>query len=356
MTTRRRLDNFDALRLAAALAVFCSHQYKLTGLPDPAFSTYHGIGWAGVMVFFAISGYLVVQSWERDPHPWRFLARRALRIWPGLVCATLLAVFVLGPALTSLPLAQYFAASDTWRFVGHIALVISKTLPGVFAGNPMEKVNGPLWTIPVEVGWYVVLAALGMAGALRRRWALPAVLLACAGYVFGIYGAEDEAVPRFFAFEFGLFFLAGACLHQWRDLWQARPVRAGIAVGALAVLAYALGHEYIAIVIALPYAVVAFGSASTPVLRHAGRHGDWSYGLYIYSFPVQQTVVWCSGNTLGLLEGGVIAPAISLLLAAASWRWVERPALGLKDRLVSRPESPPRAQSGSAGLEHANVA
>ncbi|MGO4377458.1 acyltransferase family protein [Pseudoduganella sp. RAF53_2] len=102
-------DNaFDVLRMTAAAAVLYSHSFPLLGLPEP--EPLPGLTWGrlAVAVFFGISGFLVAQSWESDSHGLRFLARRALRIFPGLLVLALLSALVLGPAVTVLPLAGIF--------------------------------------------------------------------------------------------------------------------------------------------------------------------------------------------------------------------------------------------------------
>lgn len=342
-------NNFDCVRLLAALAVVYSHQVKLSDRGIVAVSNYHDLGKMGVLVFFAMSGYLVMQSWERDPNLWRFMARRLLRIWPGLICVMLLTLLALGPALTTLPLREFFRSPQTLDFLSHIWFVVNEQqLPGVFAGHAIERVNGPLWTIPIELGWYVVLAALGVAGVLRHRLALLAISLACTVYVFGIYGAEKEGVDRFWEMEFGLFFLYGACLHCYRQAWQPRPLAAALLLSGLSLLSYALGHDYLAILIPLPYFTVLAAQASTPVVRAAGRWGDFSYGIYIYSFPVQQTVIWLTGNALGLAEGLAVSLAVTFALAWASWHLVEKPVLGLKRLLRAEAKAAPANAAAAA--------
>ena len=327
----QRQNNFDCIRLLAALSVMYSHQVKLSDRGIVAVSDYHDLGKMGVLVFFAISGYLVMQSWERDPNLWRFLARRLLRIWPGLLCVVLLMAFVLGPAMTTLPAATYFHTQQTWDFLSHLWFhVDEQRLPGVFTGNVITRVDGPLWTIPIEAGWYVVLGTLGVIGVLRHRLALLAVTLACTIYVFRIYRAESDDVERFWEMEFGLFFLYGACMHACHEAWRRRPLHGGVLMAGLSVLSYALGHDYLAIWLILPYFTVVVAQASTPLLRDAGRWGDFSYGIYIYSFPVQQSLVWLTGNSLGLASGMLASLAITLMLAWASWTLVEKPALRMK--------------------------
>src|SRR5690349_17297938 len=105
-------NTFDALRLFAALLVIFGHAFRLTGEIGPAFAG-TGVATTGVKIFFVISGYLVAQSWMRDPHPVRFLRRRVLRVMPGLIAVVVLTALVLGPLVTRLPPAAYFADART---------------------------------------------------------------------------------------------------------------------------------------------------------------------------------------------------------------------------------------------------
>src|SRR5579871_1464824 len=91
-----RLNNFDHVRLFGALLVIYGHAYPLTGTVIPGFAA-NGVATIGVKIFFSISGYLVAQSWLRDPNIVRFFTRRALRIFPALIAVVLLSTFVLGP-------------------------------------------------------------------------------------------------------------------------------------------------------------------------------------------------------------------------------------------------------------------
>src|SRR5215469_16991062 len=105
-----RHNNFDALRLVAAISVMFSHAFLIADGSqghEPLIvltGNQSILGLCGVFVFFAISGFLVTQSFEQTGDPWRFLAKRALRIFPGLFVATLLSAFVLAPFVTTLPL------------------------------------------------------------------------------------------------------------------------------------------------------------------------------------------------------------------------------------------------------------
>ena len=336
---------FDFLRVAAALLVLFSHSFPLFGLPEPAPVAGQTFGSLAVAIFFALSGYLVTQSWYSDPHMGRFAVRRALRIFPGLCVVTVLTVFLLGPAVTRLPLVDYFQADAPWRglFFGTLGMG-GFSLPGVFEQNPLPGgVNGSLWTIKYELLMYVSLA---LTGAMVRRigWAwLVVVLLGGAGWLaLSATGQTDVPLPG--AWRFGVdvyanrvaylsvYFFMGVGLYVNRQrvplLW---PV---VACGVLVLPFIANVHlAMVALWLFLPYAVIVFAFRA-PHFFSRLRGYDYSYGIYIYAFPVQQVCV-SVGKRHGYGWGPVTLASLlaTLLLAILSWYLVEKPALKWKDRL-----------------------
>lgn len=284
-----RANNFDGLRLAGALGVLWSHMFLLSGLAEPRTPIGGTYGHISVLMFFSISGYLVSLSWQRDPDAGRFLARRGLRILPGVAVALLMA---------------------------H-AVVTLLGLSG-FPRNPYPQLNESLWTIPLEIYCYIIFAGLVI---LARRAGIWMALLMFGGLVvmrgLGSYAA---------LFSYGLFFAIGVLIAEYRIL--ERPgVMLGMALLALGFLA--AGHIYMVRALLLPLAVVHIGTRSWPVVRSAGRFGDLSYGIYIYAWPVQQiTVAYLPNAPFILLLP--ISLTVTILLAWLSWRFIEKPALGFK--------------------------
>src|SRR6516164_2588154 len=172
-----RRNNFDALRLVAAASVVLSHSFLIAdGTQDHEpliWLTGHQsiLGLVGVFVFFAISGFLVTQSFEETGDAWRFLAKRALRIFPGLFVATSLSAFVLAPLVTTLPLGSYLGRPEPYEYVFGNTLLdqTMHELPGVrFVDNPVGlEINGSLWTLRYEFVMYLMVLLLGVLGLLR---------------------------------------------------------------------------------------------------------------------------------------------------------------------------------------------
>lgn len=282
----RMRNNFDALRLLAAFLVLVSHQFPLLGAfePRPAAMGEISLGGIGVYILFVISGYLVMQSWKRDPHLLRFAARRLLRLWPALCVLLGLTVFVLGPWVTAWSLHDYFASPLTWEFWSTLRMKPRYFLPGVFEDLPYPRaLNGSLWTIPLEVRCYFGLMIAGALGLLHWRLIVLGALVVVAIQHIGFQHAATNP-HRDHLRELGLFFLAGMCLFLFGDRWSQRQMTwLGVAT-ACAIVATLLGQVLLALLIALPIAVIVVGLASTPGLSQVGRWGD-------YGFSVQQTVV-----------------------------------------------------------------
>lgn len=324
-------NNFDFLRLFAAFMVLYSHQHALLGLPEPGFGNGFSFGSIGVAVFFTISGYLVTQSWERDPHILRFAMKRFVRIWPGLFVATMLAAFVLGPLVSQLPAAEYFQHPSLLSYLNNLRLRMTFTLPGVFEHNPYpDAVNGSTWTIPLEVRWYLYLVIGGALTLMRRRQIVLVAAVLLAIHHFAVYKAEINPV-RAYSTDFGLYFCVGSLMWLYRDKWQMRR-HTGVVLAALTgTLTYFAGQTLLGVLLLVAPIVVIFGEASTAYLRRFGRFGDLSYGVYIYAFIVQQTLAWRFGHSLPFIAYLALTTVITLVCAWLSWHLIEKPALSLKN-------------------------
>lgn len=339
MSRQHPLNNFDAVRLFAAGMVLCSHQMALTGRSEPRPFDLLSFGTLGVLIFFAVSGYLVAQSWDRDPHVLRFAAKRFLRVWPGLAVVTVVAALVVGPLVTQSTLHDYLRSPVTRDYFSQLYLGIRFFLPGVFKQNMWPVVNGSLWTIPIEVHWYGFLLLAGLCGLLRERlrYVLLALIVLYAIYIFGVFDVQHNPLARFplpaFGCEYGSYFCYGVVLYHFRDAWRSHAGWLTAGLVAAAALMVALDHGYTALFLLLPWLVIRFGTASTPVLRRAGRFGDFSYGIYIYAYLMQQLTTSLIGANHPYWLGLIVSATCTLVCAVLSWHLIERPALTLKRHL-----------------------
>ena len=328
-----RHNNFDLLRLLAAWAVLVSHSFAVLGEPEPLHQFGSTLGNVGVLIFFAVSGLLIRRSWEYDPSPRDFWIKRGLRLLPALAVVGVLTAFVLGPLVTTESMADYFSSPETWIYPFRLVLMFpfGAGLPGVFEDNLLSgAVNGPLWSLPVEVFAYAVLAALGMAGLLRRNWlVLSLALLAMAWGAVWVPLTPDSIGSTYVLAAFAL----GSAAYSFRDrIVLSWPV----ALGLLA-LCYAagLGPTSVRVVVWTVggvYLSYWFAYGLPPIGRVVTRFGDASYGVYIWAFPVQQTIVQVGGDDMSPWAVIAIATPIVYVLAQLSWHIVEAPALRHKPR------------------------
>jgi len=341
-----RENNFDFLRFFAAALVLFAHSYPLVGRrgdePLTLLTGYEKGGSIAVGIFFVMSGYLIASSWLASSSPKSFLIKRALRIFPALIVAVLLSVFVIGPLVTHLTLGQYLAADGTWTYLQNILLVTRYELPGVFTGNVYpDVVNGSLWTLPLEVLMYIGVMILGLTGFLKRRLIfLPIAVLAVGHFwLLGKLGIESYFIKNIF--KLGLLYYSGSALFLYRDDIPWRGWIAALLFAAL-VATFRTDIGPLVYFIALPYLVLYLAYAPLPLISRFGKYGDFSYGLYIYAFPFQQLTIYLFGPQVGVLGLTLIAFVPTLILAALSWHLIEAPAMKLK-RLFASPPQPGRA-------------
>ena len=355
--TGHKTNNFDLLRLVGALCVLFDHSFGLLRLPAP-FPPIQGMsyGFVGVLIFFSISGFLVSRSWAGAPRLPTFAAKRAIRLLPALVVSSLVTALVLGPLVTTLDARTYFADPMTKAFVlGNSIFQTTYGLPGVFADLPYPgAVNGVLWTLPLELKAYFVVAVIGLLGFITRRKLLMLPVLAILvlvtidslrssipyGNHFLAWMADIQMAPSLvYRAKLGEFTVAAVlfaafgsaatlfALRRWVKLrWDLALVAFGI---WLLTLTLDGGSALTSAALLAPYVLLVVAYRTHHLVHLPRRMGDYSYGAYLYAFPVQQTI----SHTLSPSSGWVmfaLALPITMALAVASWHVVERPALRLR--------------------------
>jgi peptidoglycan/LPS O-acetylase OafA/YrhL len=262
----------------------------------------------------------------------RFLIRRALRIFPALFVCIVLSVCVLGPLLTEVTQAEYWKSEHTRGYFTNLYLYITYYLPGVFTHNKLPNaVNGSLWSLPVEFAMYLLIVIIGFVRA--PKWGVLAAALVfmalSAGWAF-----QATEMLVFYRTDMrqlvlcGVYFFVGACISQFK---VDRFFNLTYALAAVMVW-LALSRWIVVFIMAswvfLPFIVLAFGTAKNSSLARL-TSWDFSYGIYIYAFPIQQTIVYLFPKIDFLAYFGSTF-VITVALAALSWLFVEKPALKLK--------------------------
>lgn len=335
-------NNFAVLRLLAALAVLISHAYLIQSgksANEPLRSlTGYSLGSHGVQVFFFLSGILVTHSWVRSTSLLDFSVARALRIVPGFAICVLLVAFLFGPLVSAADLSGYFASN---RLPAYLAKTLSLStgsagLPALFQDNPLpDVVNQSVWTLKYEIICYALVGFLGLAFS-RFGSGLSLAVAAFSGWAAIMLilppglGEGNSALANLHYFL--LFFGLGVFAYAARQVL----VLNGYAVAALFLL-FAISADSIwnavAAALFLGYGSLYLASLEIGPLRRIANRYDLSYGLYLYSFPVSQTLMTLYPDLQpeALI---VITVSVSVPLALTSWLAIERPSLGVRRSLV----------------------
>jgi peptidoglycan/LPS O-acetylase OafA/YrhL len=340
-----RDNNFNLIRIFAALAVLASHCYPLSGIgkPEPLVNLLGiSIAHIAVDIFFITSGFLVTSSLLNRQNIIVFFWARFLRIYPALLIMLSITVFVLGPFFTSFSLSSYLQNRGTYTYFAYCSSLIygvAFELPGVFSTNPFHgSVNGSLWTMPFEVRMYGLLAIAWIIFNINRKYKVRFLKVSICTYVIlsatyiitnHLYGSYEESKfvrLSFMFFTGSIFYLLKEYIHLSFSFFM-------IIITSLLVATYDKDIFYIGYCLSIAYILFFIAYIPSGHIRKYNLLGDYSYGIYIYAFPVQQ-------STAALIPGvspffmALIATPITILFSVLSWHIIEKRALGLKEHFA----------------------
>ena len=321
-------SNFDGVRIGLALIVFFAHLGILTDAPEFISFKYVFDSAFAVKGFFAISGFLVGRSYLSSGGLADYAEKRIRRIFPAYI-STILFCLLISAVTTSLTFSDFLASPQTLKYiVANLSLAnfLQPTLPGVFDGNPMQYLNGSLWTIKIELMLYFCIPPLILlyrkCGAVKISVIMFALSVAWAWYFEhayrGLWGAE---IARQFPGQLSYFIVGLLLSFDQRILARLKYV-ALMSVVALLVfddwrfklfldpIAYATGVLYLSIL----------------AMRNLGigRFGDISYGIYLYHYPIIQLLIFCDIFERNVWLGLIVALFSTLMIAFASWHLLEK--------------------------------
>jgi peptidoglycan/LPS O-acetylase OafA/YrhL len=335
-----RDNNFNLIRFIAAFLVLVSHSYGIVlhlESNEPLMIAFgYPMGGVAVDIFFVASGFLVTGSLLRQKSLSSFFKARALRIYPALIVAMFLTAFVLGPLVTSVSFSEYFSQFQPYKYFvkNSVSLTsITRFLPGMFEDNPLPRhINGSLWTLPIEVRCYISMGLIGAAFAYSKASLhakkITFISLATLLFAWFLYKHYDEGYLAGWERLFMLFY-TGAAFYALRDKIKINALLMFAAAAVLFIPFLIKGSFYIVYPICLAYILFYFAYVPAGFLRQFNKLGDYSYGLYIYAFPIQQTWMqfFPDSSVLSLTVWTTIATLIPSIL---SWHLVEKRALSYK--------------------------
>jgi peptidoglycan/LPS O-acetylase OafA/YrhL len=343
---------FDAVRIGLALIILLWHCFPLVyGMErvDLFNSKFYPVIISLVPMFFCLSGFLVAGSAIRTRSARVFLTNRALRIFPALTVEVFLSAVILAPLVTTLPLNEYFSSSSFYSYFGNIIGFIQFKLPGVFEQNPIPIVNGNLWTLLPEYYCYLWMTALMVSTVIYRR-TLFSLAFAGTAIVFTVmnllngFGMAGSVFPTV---TIVYFFFVGVMFFYWKEYI---PVRFSLFL-ASAVWCYFMISHRLTFLSAFPlaYCVVYVGMLKIPKIPLL-QNGDYSYGIYLFSFPIIQVVVFAFPTLNEWWTMLLVAGPLSIFFSALSWHLIEKPALKLKGKLLPPKRPTEKLMDSVAGV------
>ncbi|HEY3413644.1 MAG TPA: acyltransferase [Armatimonadota bacterium] len=359
-----RKNNLTVIRMLMAVAIIYRHSYMtLSGHSvRDAFSYLTNrqtdtLG-VGVIYFFMMSGFLITAAWLHRRSTWEYLRRRALRLYPGVAVMSLFCLLVVGP-LAVTDTSTYFHHLSLRGYLTSLARLQVPAIQAAFPGNPLAgKINDPMWSIVYQFRCYLIVAILGLAGALRYRALVLAIFLAAmSAFIWQTYfdptwlankgghftGMMGEWPPLL------TFFTAGMVFYLYRDVI---PYNRKLFLFSVLVV---VASFYKGLAITEPifggYVLLYIGFARRLALHRFAGGADYSFGLYIYSWPIQQLLTQHFHNYLSPITLFLVSLAVTSVLAMGSYAFVEKRFIIRKPKAASALKPVPNLAAESAEIQ-----
>jgi len=342
MKYKMHKNNFDLIRLILALVVFLVHSATLSK-SDIFLSVakYLNSGYA-VYSFFIISGFLIFKSYENDSKSLKsFFKKRFLRIYPGYFFVVVITSVLLF-SISNVNFYEYLNGWIKYLFANLLTLnFLQPTLPGVFENNPIHAVNGSLWTIKLEIMFYFSVPLIGWLFFKFKKFRLFIFVILYSlsvlykegliefsqGEFSSIYATLAKQFPGQLAF-----FLSGAYLYYYFQHFQKyQYIYLFFAIVGIAV--YYLKDIYVLLPFSLSIIVIYF-ALIFPYLGNFGKYGDFSFGIYIWHFPIVQVFVYFHILEKNPIMGSIALSFSVFLVAFLSWKYIEKPFLEKKSHYI----------------------
>jgi len=316
-------NNFDFLRVLLAFIVFVGHLGTLSASKDLKIFEHSPIEIA-VFGFFIVSGFLIARSYDRSSSLKSYLKKRIKRIVPAYLLVVFLCAILLS-LVSTLTFSEYFSNTQVYKYLFWNSLFLNfkaPWLPGVF-GN--QAVNGALWTLKVEMSYYFCVPLLFLLFGKNNKYRnisliiLYFISLVYLNYFEGIDKMSmSKQLPGVLCY-----FIAGMLIYFNFDKFIQHKHK--LFIIALATVWIDLIFHiklFSPIMIGI---IVLYIAYSFKFLNNFGKYGDFTYGIYIFHFPIIRTF-----TTLGLFQDynpfvmAFLCMLIVIAVGVSSWHFYEK--------------------------------
>ena len=328
----KKNNNLDLIRIILACLVIVGHSPVLNGLtgkwadPISYFFPFTYSGSLAVKAFFFISGLVVTNSYLSKRNAIYFVISRVFRILPALLFVLLATVFLFGPILTTLSIPDYISGLDNLSYIyGNLIFKTQYYLPGLFANNPYPNaVNGSLWSLKYEMGCYIfLLVTFLLMGRINKYYLNIPIAFVVADalletpILFSFLGTNPEISLLPMSFAIGCLFAVNA------DILM---INLYVLLTTILFLLIFKDGPYAEIALVVTFCVlITYISSRKSVIKLRPSY-DISYGIYLWGFLIQQTIVYVTGTIYVGLHC-LLALLISVVLAFISYIYIEKPSI-----------------------------
>lgn len=334
-------NHFDLIRIILAVGILLVHSAGITDTDELRYILNYLNGDVIVKCFFVISGYLVMHSYNKKPGK-PFFIKRILRVFPAYYAAILFTL-LLGTFLTRLSFLDFITSQETLRYVVYNMCFLNfmqSSLPAVFDSNPLNAMDGSLWTIKSELILYVSIPLFIFISRKSESLAYGLTFIISVAWVYYFMYVHVTPASRTMSLQFvgmASYFFGGA----YFSACTARNKSIIITLISSAILYLITKNTKTGFILEIPLIISAtlYVTLLAPRIVDMRKCGDYSYGLYLYHFPVMQTVI-----NYGLYKSHpylsiAITFTISLIFSVLSWHCLERKCLNHKENKKSLQEA-----------------
>jgi len=341
---RLKHNNFDFLRLLFAFIVVFAHAQILTGMEELKSITQFLSAEIAVKGFFVISGFLIFMSYEKSKDIKSYAIKRFRRIYPAYFTIVILCAFGLS-IISTAPLKDYFSYDLLKYLLSNLTFMnfMHHDLFDVFNNNPLTAVNGALWTLKIEVMFYISVPIIIFLCNKTKK--IPfLIFLYLLSVLYSYLCAEMERktgsalwlkLGRQLPAQLS-FFIAGGLIYYLKDRFE-KHIALLISITLLYFISrFFIGELKLIEPIALGITVCFF--ALFLYIGKFGKYGDFSYGVYIIHFPIIQIFV-----NFGLLKNNpylflFTITCLTLFLGIIMWHLIEKRFLLRSNHYVEETE------------------
>ena len=321
-------NNFDFIRLVLAFTVMGHHTFDL--IPGNLYSEIHPFfkDQIAIRAFFIISGFLIAKSLSNTSSLKKYFIKRIRRIVPAYTFVILFFAIFLS-FFSTLSYSEYFSSDQFWSYLGFNLIYqnyLQPCLPGVFgAENVNCAVNGALWTIKIEETFYLLLPLLVFIQSkmFQKKWMfyllvyVTSILFFNVLMQFGLYRFAKQLPGSL------CFFVGGILAYHYFD-WLTSKMNYLIFP---AILLFLLELNFTSFLVISPLAltiIILFVAYNFKFLNRFGRYGDFTYGTYIFHYPIIQLAVWAGlHNQIGKWQLFLLIICTTFVSAIFSWKFIE---------------------------------